>query len=595
MSTTRVVGLSTNNKAKVTEIKWALAFYGIEVFQIEKPLNEVIKSNFFSIEKIDNKKYKPIYIIEEESLLINPKDNSSRWGFDIILNQMEKVTHISNLIVYSPNNTIKTYSFSVDGYIDYNRKAPEGTAIFGWDDIFVVKTINKTYWELNNLNHKYSARDKCLSHFIQDMIYYKSNIDLKHYPQNYDKCIDFSKDPSNFITNIEEYFNPLAKELNLSNIPINALNNGMFFRSAINRRQKLYWCPGLNAGIPFVPKPKDKSHELTYMFHDLSHFAMPDLIFEGEHNPLIQKVYIGYRLMSEAITLVLGDMLFVYSLLNTVYNYETVQARKIYPVFTRLYSKLFDGSISNEESIRILLQGSFEYCFYGDLTTWKKYMEDNEETSKILSEFTGKYDNYFLEDFRWTNMNYNYMKDNAKDYVEWSKEINSIFKSHNIQIYSVNEWIEHFNLKPEHTSRELNQKIFDSVYSTWIKPLLEKPIELSSQKSRLNSMFVRYMCGQSQIFFRFKSIYSESYSYWESIKNTLNYLSKNEINDEIIKNTREYYSDFLLKLVDNTIISDDDYNTYIDIYPIFKPFIIDYDNLQESKSLSEFSELMLTS
>jgi hypothetical protein len=369
----------------------------------------------------------------------------------------------------------------------------------------------------------------------------------------------------------------------------------VYKRQAINRRQKLYWCPGLNAGIPFVPKPKDKSHELTYMFHDLSHFAMPDLIFEGEHNPLIQKVYIGYRLMSEAITLVLGDMLFVYSLLNTVYNYETVQARKIYPVFTRLYSKLFDGSISNEEAIRILLQGSFEYCFYGDLTTWKKYMEDNEETSKILSEFTGKYDNYFLEDFRWTNMNYNYMKDNAKDYVEWSKEINSIFKSHNIQIYSVNEWIEHFNLKPEHTSRELNQKIFDSVYSTWIKPLLEKPIELSSQKSRLNSMFVRYMCGQSQIFFRFKSIYSESYSYWESIKNTLNYLSKNEINDEIIKNTREYYSDFLLKLVDNTIISDDDYNTYIDIYPIFKPFIIDYDNLQESKSLSEFSELMLTS
>jgi len=38
------------------------------------------------------------------------------------------------------------------------------------------------------------------------------------------------------------------------------------FRSASNRREKNYWFPGLNAGIPLVPK-RDPVHEATFMAH----------------------------------------------------------------------------------------------------------------------------------------------------------------------------------------------------------------------------------------------------------------------------------------------------------------------------------------
>jgi hypothetical protein len=37
------------------------------------------------------------------------------------------------------------------------------------------------------------------------------------------------------------------------------VNAGVFFRSAKNRREKTYWLPGLNAGLPFTPK-KDEIH-----------------------------------------------------------------------------------------------------------------------------------------------------------------------------------------------------------------------------------------------------------------------------------------------------------------------------------------------
>ncbi len=598
MSVTRLIGLCTTNDTKVKEIAWDFAYYGIEVIKIPSPLDCDNMDNFFAIRNLNGKTYKPISIIEEKSTLCDVNNHGYIYTTEQ-LTQLQRLCHHSTMRVYFPDNTEKCWSNVVYGFIDFTRKTNDPN-VFDWDDIFVVENTNKTYWELNKLNHKYSARDINISEYIESMIYYKTNIDLKHFPQNYTSCVDFYKDPSEFVLSVKEFTNPLAKKLHLSNIPINALNNGMFFRSAINRRQKLYWCPGLNAGIPFVPKPKDRAHELTFMFHDFSHFAMPDLVFNGTHTPLIQKVYIGYRLMSEAITLVLGDMLFVYSMLNSSFEYKTVESRKIYPVFVRLYEKLFDGSRTNEEAIRILLQGSYEYCFYGDLTTWSSYMEPGLETDKILSDFSGKYDSYFLEDFRWTNLNYNYMKDYPGQYVKWWEEIKPIIQDHKLNLYSVSEWINKFNLTQSTNTKELNQLIFNSVYNTWIKPLLIEPIELSDKKDRLLNTFARYMCGQSLIFFKFENVLNtDSYNKWLNIKNTFKYLKNNEVNYEklfnIVQNTRIYYNKYLESLSWKSLISRDDYQTYQDIYPIFKPFIVDYDGLEENRTLAEFSELMLTS
>lgn len=591
MSLIRLIGISTSNQNKLNEIKWDFDYYGIKSIKLPYPLDDFEIQKFFNIDKLDKNLIKPISIIREESQLISTetKQNVNTEN----LTQMLEVRHISNLFVWFQDGTTKIYNNSVDGYIDLTRKT-DNPEVFDWDDVFVVATINKTYWEIKKLNHKYSARDKCISQYITDSIYYKTLIDLKHFPQNYNQCIDFSKDPANFVTSIKEFSNDFAIKLNLSNIPINALNNGMFFRSAKNRRHKLYWCPGLNAGIPFVPKPKDSAHELTYMFHDFSHFAIPDLVFDGIDNQLNQKVYIGYRLMSEAYTLILGDMLFVYSMIESGFKYETVSGRKIYPIFTQLKSKLFNDSMSQIDSIKTLLYGSFEYCFYGDTKIWKKYMVQCEETEKILSEFSNKYDSYFLEDFRWTNSNYNYMKSNKNEYLNWWNKINPIIKLHNIELYSVSEWIEKNELSKAKTTKELNIMIFESIFQKYIQPLLSKKIQLNNRESRLKSMFIRYMLGQSEIFFHFINIDTDAENYWLSISNTLKYLVDNPITDDIIISTRNYYSKYLTNLLNKSLISIDDFNTYKEIYPIFKPVIVDYDRLEESRTLAEFSELMLT-
>ena len=43
--------------------------------------------------------------------------------------------------------------------------------------------------------------------------------------------------------------NPIAKAYAIPNMYKKVCNEGAFFRSAQNRREKTYWLPGLNAGL----------------------------------------------------------------------------------------------------------------------------------------------------------------------------------------------------------------------------------------------------------------------------------------------------------------------------------------------------------
>jgi hypothetical protein len=96
----------------------------------------------------------------------------------------------------------------------------------------------------------------------------------------------------------------------LANALAHVVNQGVLFRAAKGRRDGNYWFPGLNGGLPYVPK-SDAVHEATYMFHDVMHQLMPDLVFDGQASLDHKRVYIAYRMMSEAVSLVLADMIFV--------------------------------------------------------------------------------------------------------------------------------------------------------------------------------------------------------------------------------------------------------------------------------------------
>src|SRR5690606_33898717 len=131
--------------------------------------------------------------------------------------------------------------------------------------------------------------------------------------------------------------------------------------AARNRREKNYWLPGLNAGVPFVPK-RDDVHEATYMFHDLCHFALPDLLLDGQVGRAEHNVYVVHRMMSEAFTLVLADMVFVDALRAAGLEYDWAR-RRIHPLFASLGVGAAAVDLSR---LRPVLWANARFCLAGD-------------------------------------------------------------------------------------------------------------------------------------------------------------------------------------------------------------------------------------
>jgi adenylate kinase len=188
-------------------------------------------------------------------------------------------------------------------------------------------------------NYKVSARDMALSKWIRDRLHYKKHQDLKHSPLNPKTTVHLAdmeneSDVWSFIQKHKLLNNAWIEKSGLGNLYRFVCNKGIFFRSPITRRAKNYWCPGLNAGLPLVAK-RDPVHEATFMIHDLNHFVLPDLIFTGKHSSTNKSVYIAFRMISEATTMVLADILFVDTLIRDtslgLADYDW-SARRIYPL-----------------------------------------------------------------------------------------------------------------------------------------------------------------------------------------------------------------------------------------------------------------------
>jgi adenylate kinase len=569
----RVVGIYTSSKFKVCELASSFSLYGIDVVQINpESENESPIITFDRFLRSGNPKLKIMCGIVEQTNLYKREttENASK-------KHLELVTHESLLTVYYIRNNIfamQCYKETTDGYIDLKKKS-DSNKKYDWDDIFVVDNMcHLSYRELANRNIKISSRDKNISAVIKQFVHYKEHVDLVHNPQHYESTIDFSKDVSKYVSEVKEFNTPYMQKIGLNNIITVALNQGMFFRSALTRRQKLYWCPGLNAGIPFTPKPKDRIHEITYQMHDFSHFNIPDLVFDGfnggSHSPIFKKVYIIYRLISEAVTLVLADMIFVNSVIKSGIKYENVQYRKIYPIFQQIEKKNPDINENLHKYIYEILSGSVQYCFHKNNDIWGKNMDDR----KALLDFSNKYDPYFIDDFKWTFHNYEYMVKSATIYEKWWNAVKDWRKyGVNLELQSVGEFITDEQLT---LSDHLITDIFDCVYKKYISRIFTNKHELDSFENRTNNAFIRYMMGQSLIFFRF-----EHFPDSKPVFAQIDHIMKDKINQETINNIRTFYNNYLLKLERANLITPDDRINYEQVCPIFSPLIVNYSTKEE--------------
>lgn len=155
-------------------------------------------------------------------------------------------------------------------------EATAPTVPFGWDEVFLPRFTHTSFAALARQGFKVSARDMVLSEFVKDRIYYKRRVDWKHAPQQQSRSVDFERLPSQWFAANAHLNSPQARGMGIRNSWVAMSNSGVFWRSAKNRREKTYWLPGLNAGIPLTPK-RDEIHELTFLAHDCGHHSLPDV------------------------------------------------------------------------------------------------------------------------------------------------------------------------------------------------------------------------------------------------------------------------------------------------------------------------------
>ena len=270
----------------------------------------------------------------------------------------------------------RSYIREVAGHFDGSMLRPGDTTAFDWDTAF-TPAAGATLEQLSALGLKNSAREQCLSAFARAYLHHEERKTLRWTPID---PTDWAMDARLLLEH------PLYQSLEprLKSALHSVVEGGVFFRSAKSRRDGNYWFPGLNGGLPYVPK-SDAVHEATYLFHDVMHQLMPDLIFDGAASVDHQRVYVAYRMMSEAVSLVLADMIFVRGLTSRPeLSGYAFGKRRIFPLFP---------AIDRREDVRWLLWQVVGFVLRGEPGELPVHTE-------AWRVFETKYSRFFVADFQ---------------------------------------------------------------------------------------------------------------------------------------------------------------------------------------------------
>ncbi len=457
------------------------------------------------------------------------------------------------------------YQRSIAGHLDLDRKRSDAH-VFGWDDIFVVGSTMQTYHEMRTRGLKVSARDLVIADFARNALWYRSRTDLRWQPLQLARSIDFAVDACEVIEN-HPLFDMLPQQHGLRYVLQNVVDSGLFFRAAKNRREKNYWMPGLNAGIPLVPK-RDDVHEATFMFHDIMHFAFPDLVFDGqgpashEH----RNTYIIHRMMSEAFTLVLADMAFIDVLHAQAVDYD-FSRRAIFPLFQSL-----PKATPWLEHIAAVLRANAAYCLTGNTTPYYSL----GAAPVALANFENKYASFFIADYRWTAHNLSSMVSAGNERgAAWWQLTAPIRATLPVEIDTIDGWVQ--RMRAAHVDFASLPAIVDYIFSQYVQRLTRLASVAPARASpaqRLTYAFKRYMLGQLAIFVVYDFLPEARYFATKLVAA----LATEELLDlATVTRLRSFYEQFVTLLVARSLISDDDAAVYRECYPLFEPFYVNYD------------------
>ena len=568
--------LVSQNSFKADEFQDALGRYGHTITRVDPVDGEAMDATVLNLLQAG---YKVVFA--EQSKLAQDAD-----GITQIANLQDTaiVYNVSKLRVwfFDSEGIVKKveYLSHVKGFIDLSLAKGDNPKVFGWDDVFVPLLIGDDFHSLKGRSLKNSARQMNLGKFSVDNLFYDQRLDLNFSPIGQDDTVDFSDVAITFLRN-----DPILKAgvcgSPLQNVLSKVVQSGVFFRSAKNRREKNYWLPGLNSGVPLTAK-KDKVHEITFMFHDLMHFQFPDLVFDG-HSPMGKKVYLLHRMMGEAITLVLADMVFVDNLRQAGIEYDWSK-RKIHPLLAAL-----DLNTMSMTDLRTLLHANMRYALFGDDSEFRWHLKPALEAASALEAYKEKYSRFFAEDWRWTAANYENMRSQEALTCEWVGVTAGAEAFSEIAVPLLSRFTQTLPVNDSSSDTEIADAIFNHLVDQVLVPNMHEPVEIDVDVAASNA-FKRYLVGQLSLFTRYQSVLNGKFIA-EKLRKVV--MSGKTLTSTDIAAARALFSHYVEELVAHDIISSDDGAMYCVMHPVFKPHYVFYDAVKEV-SLRDCHGLYLT-
>ncbi|MBZ5708420.1 hypothetical protein [Nannocystis pusilla] len=500
---------------------------------------------------------------EDSDLFVRGTDvRSERHDLELV----EHVTAIVAWFVEDGELREARYEHRAEGFVDRSHGASEEAGGW-WDAIFRLRATGLTYGEMRE--RKQSSRDMAISRFLLDRVYYRRRVDLATTPRRPTRTIDFDDDVAAFVKRSPWLDHPELARFGLDRALAAVIDQGVFFRAAQNRREKVYWWPGLNAGIPYTPK-RDEVHEATFMMHDFGHFLLPDLVFTGTVTELGRRVYVAYRMISEAVTLVLADMVFVEALRRGGVDYDWTR-RHAHPL---LQATGVDPA--EPAGLRALLAANVGYCVQGDDSRWRALLAGAGASDAALVDYQQKYAPYFVEDLRWTARNWETMTSRADEFARWWADTAPLRALADLGL----ETVDAFAGEVATGEGTLVDRVFARVMATRIEPALRGAVATASPAERRERAFLRWLVGQFGVFARHPEAPGARLA--RDRLTTFVTAHRGRLGSPEIARARAFYERFVDGLAEQHLASLDDAATWREVFALVEPFYVFYDGPREA-------------
>lgn len=432
---------------------------------------------------------------------------------------------ITNLWLVDAQGAFTHTADPIPVHVDMERPALG----LGWDNQVVLKNGYSCY-EMAAMGFKNIGRQYIFSIMAERLCH------DTHKTWNYlthdmpDEVLHFDDTLLNIVLDNPYLSNSHVNQSFLGPLFQRAIQNAGFVRTGNTRKLRNYWLPGLNAGIPAVPK-SDLFHETTFLVHDLCHFIFPDIVYNG--NPDTLTHYHMARMASEAITMTFADMWFV-DIIQSHYSYD-YKKRGIYPIFEKI--RAMNPNITPYEMAWINVQ----YAVLGDTSGYEQYIQLSDP---IWMNFEQIYSRFFIEDHHWTFHNRESMRQRSKAYQEFTNDYQSLITQQKLTLSTTMS-----NLKD----------VFDDMWNRYIKQDDYRIVDRESN----------YWLGQAFIFYQYPDPHRYHIAFKQALKQK-DYVTVKHI-----------YNIYMLYLLEHYFINKDEYYHYQHIYPFFKPHYVFYERKSE--------------